>query len=101
MVGYGAMMAESMVAIMAMIAACVLQPGIYFADQQSCGNRRHRHPKRLPRPLQLGLSRHRRGHAWPLAQAVGEQTLYNRTGGAPAFAVGMAHIFSIVSAGKP
>src|SRR5262249_57952594 len=29
-----------------------------------------------------------------LAQAVGEQTLYNRTGGAPAFAVGMAHIFS-------
>jgi carbon starvation protein len=71
MVGYGAMMAESAVAVMAIIAACVLQPGVYFAINSPAGI--------------VGQA---------LASAVGEHTLYNRTGGAPAFAVGMARIFS-------
>ena len=93
MVGYGAMMAESMVAIMATIAACVLQPGIYFAVNSPAGI-----VGATPEAAAATIS----GWGFPvtaaemhsLAQAVGEQTLFNRTGGAPAFAVGMAHIFS-------
>ncbi|MBZ5721589.1 MAG: carbon starvation protein A [Acidobacteriia bacterium] len=93
MVGYGAMMAESMVAIMATIAACVLQPGTYFAINSPAGI-----VGQAPETAATTIS----GWGFPitaaemhtLAQAVGEQTLYNRTGGAPAFAVGMAHIFS-------
>ncbi len=93
MVGYGAMAAESMVAIMATIAACVLQPGTYFAINSPAGIVGH-----LPDAATATIS----GWGFPvtavdmhnLAQAVGEQTLFNRTGGAPAFAVGMANIFS-------
>jgi carbon starvation protein len=93
MVGYGAMAAESMVAIMATIAACVLQPGVYFAINSPAGI-----VGQLPDAATATIS----GWGFPvtaadmhgLAQAVGEQTLFNRTGGAPAFAVGMAHIFS-------
>ena len=93
MVGYGAMMAESLVAIMATIAACVLQPGTYFAINSPAGI-----VGAAPETAAATIS------AWgfpvtaadmhTLAQSIGEQTLYNRTGGAPAFAVGMAHIFS-------
>jgi carbon starvation protein len=93
MVGYGAMLCESMVAIMATIAACVLQPGIYFAVNSPAGI-----VGATPEAATATIS----GWGFPvtaadmhsLAQAVGEQTLFNRTGGAPAFAVGMAHIFS-------
>jgi carbon starvation protein len=93
MVGYGAMMAESMVAIMATIAACVLQPGVYFSINSPAGV--------VGQTAEAAVNTI---SAWGfpvtaadmhnLAQAVGEQTLFNRTGGAPAFAVGMAHIFS-------
>jgi carbon starvation protein len=93
LVGYGAMACESMVAIMATIAACVLQPGVYFAINSPAGI-----VGQLPEAATSMIS------SWgfnvsaadmhTLAQAVGEQTLFNRTGGAPAFAVGMAHIFS-------
>jgi carbon starvation protein len=93
MVGYGAMMAESMVAIMATIAACVLEPGTYFAINSPAGV-----VGQSPDAVVTTIT----GWGFPvtaagmqtLAQAVGEQTLLNRTGGAPAFAVGMAHIFS-------
>src|SRR5882672_338770 len=93
MVGYGGMLAESMVAVMAMIAACVLQPGVYFAVNSPAGI-----VGQAPETAAATIS------AWgfpvtaaemaSLAHAVGERTLFNRTGGAPAFAVGMAHIFS-------
>jgi carbon starvation protein len=93
MVGYGAMMAESAVAVMAIIAACVMQPGVYFAINSPAGI-----VGQAPATAAATIS----GWGFPvtaadmatLAHAVGEQTLYNRTGGAPAFAVGMAHIFS-------
>jgi len=92
-VGYGAMMAESAVAVMAIIAACVMQSGVYFAINSPAGI-----VGEAPAAAAATIS------SWgfpvtaaqmaALAHAVGEQTLYNRTGGAPAFAVGMAHIFS-------
>src|ERR1700716_843825 len=93
MVGYGTMLAESMVAIMAMIAACVLQPGIYFAINSPAGI-----VGQAPEAAAATISNWgfpiTAAEMHALAQSVGEQTLYNRTGGAPAFAVGMAHIFS-------
>ena len=93
MVGYGAMLAESLVAIMATVAACVLEPGTYFAINSPAGI-----AGQLPETAASTIS----GWGFPvtaggmqaLAHSVGEQTLFNRTGGAPAFAVGMAHIFS-------
>jgi carbon starvation protein len=92
-VGYGGMLAESMVAIMAMIAASVLQPGVYFAVNSPAG---------LVGQAPEAASNMISSWGFPvtasqmatLAHAVGEQTLFNRTGGAPAFAIGMAQIFS-------
>ena len=99
MVGYGGMLAESLVAIMAMIAACSLQPGVYFAVNSPAGI-----VGAAPAAAATTIS----GWGFPvtdtqmaaLAHAVGEQTLYNRTGGAPAFAVGMAEIFSDTLGGE-
>jgi carbon starvation protein len=93
MVGYGAMLAESMVAIMATIAACVLQPGVYFAINSPAGVVGTTADAAVTTINNWGFTISA-AEMQSLAQAVGEQTLFNRTGGAPAFAVGMAHIFS-------
>ena len=93
MVGYGSMLMESFVAVMAMIAACVLKPGIYFAVNSPSGV-----VGALPEKAVATIT----GWGFPvtvadmsdLAGKVGEVTLFNRTGGAPSLAVGMAHIFS-------
>jgi carbon starvation protein len=90
-VGYGAMVTEMMVALMAMIAACVIQPGEYFAINM----------KGSPAEVVANLT----GAGFPvteqqmskLANDLGEQTMFNRAGGAPTFAVGMAHMFARVS----
>ena len=93
MVGYGAMMAESAVAVMAIVAACVLQPGVYFAINSPAGIVGQSAAAATETISNWGFPV-TAADMQSLANAVGEQTLFNRTGGAPAFAVGMAHIFA-------
>jgi carbon starvation protein len=86
-------LAESAVAVMAIIAACVLQPGIYFAINSPAGIVGQTAAAATTTISNWGFPV-TAADMQALAHAVGEQTLFNRTGGAPAFAVGMAHIFS-------
>jgi carbon starvation protein len=92
-VGYGCMLLESFVAMMAMIASCALQPGIYFAVNSP--------PGLVGKTAQAAVATIT-GWGFPvaadqmaaLAKSVGEVTLFGRTGGAPSLALGMAHIFA-------
>src|SRR5438132_1419024 len=92
MVAYGGMLMESFVGVMAMIAACTLDPGVYFAMNTT--------PAGLAQASQV-LSQ--AGFVvtpdvmHQLATQMGEQTLIARSGGAPSLAVGMAQIFAGVT----
>src|SRR6202163_4433817 len=92
-IGYGAMITEMMVALMALIAACVLQPGEYFRIKMKGAP-----PEVVERVSASGFPVTESDMSI-LAQNLGEKTMFNRAGGAPTFAVGMAHMFARVSAG--
>jgi carbon starvation protein len=98
LIGYGSMLTESLVGLMAMIAAATLEPGVYFAMNVG--------------PAVLGTTAESASQAiaqWGfvlqpeqmniLAQQMGEATLLSRTGGAPSLAVGMAGILGGVFSG--
>jgi len=87
-IGYGAMCFESFVAIMALIAACTLDPGVYLSMNLK-GDPAATVAKinALNFPVTVGQMN-------ALAASLGEKTLFGRTGGAATLAVGMAHIFS-------
>jgi carbon starvation protein len=84
---------------MATIAACVLQPGVYFAINSPAGIVGAAPDAAATTISNWGFSVSA-AEMQSLAQMVGEQTLFNRTGGAPAFAVGMAHIFANTLGGQ-
>ncbi len=93
-IGYGAMCCESFVAIMALIAACALDPGVYFSmNVKGDPAATVAHVTALGFPVTTDQM-----HS--LADQLGEKTLFGRTGGAATLAVGMAHIFSKVVNGR-
>ncbi|HET9709968.1 MAG TPA: carbon starvation CstA 5TM domain-containing protein, partial [Gemmatimonadales bacterium] len=92
LIGYGGMLMESFVGVMAMIAACTLEPGVYFAMNTA--------PAALAGAADVLKTAGfvvTPDQMQALAAQMGEQTLIARTGGAPSLAVGMAHIFSGVT----
>jgi len=87
-VAYGAMCLESLVAIMALIAACTLEPGVYLGM-----NVKGEPAATVAKISSLGFPI-TEPHMSQLANELGEKTLFGRTGGAATLAVGMAQIFS-------
>jgi carbon starvation protein len=93
MIGYGAMLMESFVAVTAMIAAAVLQPGVYFAINSPAGIVGSSVEQATTTITHWGFQV-TPAQMQSLAAEVGEESLLARTGGAPSLAVGMAHIFA-------
>ncbi len=95
-IGYGGMLLESLVAIMAMIAACTLEPGVYLAmnikvpgaDAAAVASATVAKVNSFGPEFALGTER-----MSELAREVKEESLYGRTGGAATLAVGMANLF--------
>jgi carbon starvation protein len=93
MIGYGAMLMESFVAVMALIAACVIEPGLYFAMNSPAGFLGDSLQSASEAVAGLGFTI-TPDQLQAAANEVEEQTLVARTGGAPTLAVGMSQIFS-------
>lgn len=93
-VGYGAMITEMLVGVMALIAACAMPPGEYFAI-----NMKGEPNAVVARVSELGFPV-TASQMTDLAESVGENTMIGRTGGAPTFAVGMASMFAGVFGNK-
>jgi carbon starvation protein len=92
-VGYGAMIVEMMVAIMALIAASTMNPGIYLSI-----NMRGEPAAIVQKASDAGF-KVTEEEMKSLAANLGEKTMFGRTGGAPTFAVGMAEMLSKVFGG--
>lgn len=92
MIGYGGMLLESFVAIMAMIAATVLEPGVFFAINSPAGVVGKEAVDAVAKINSWGFAVTVE-QMQQLARDMGESTLFARTGGAPSLAVGMASIF--------
>jgi carbon starvation protein len=98
-IGYGAMLMESFVAIMALVAASTIEPGVYFAMNSPAALIGTTAESAAQAISQWGF------HITPdmltqTAKDVGEHTIISRAGGAPTLAVGMAHILSNAIGGK-
>lgn len=92
MIGYGGMLLESFVAIMAMVAATVLEPGVFFAINSPAGVVGKEAVDAVAKINSWGFAVTVE-QMQQLASDMGESTLFSRTGGAPSLAVGMASIF--------
>lgn len=98
-IGYGGMLAESFVAVMALVAASCIDPGIYFAMNSPAalvGNT----PETVAQTLSTWGFVITPEMLTQTAKDVGETTILGRTGGAPTLAVGMAHILHQVVGGQ-
>jgi len=93
LIGYGGMLMESFVAVMALCAAAVLDPGVYFAINAPLATLGGSADAAVETIRGWGFTL-QPGQMEALAASVGEATLLGRTGGAPSLAVGMAQIFS-------
>ena len=99
LIGYGGMLTESFVAIMAMIAATVINPGVYFAMNSAAGliGSDAAHAAQVITGWGFTVTP---DMLTQLAHDVGETSIMSRTGGAPTLAVGMATILSGMFGGK-
>jgi len=98
-IGYGAMLMESFVAVMALIAACVLTPGTYFAINSPAAVIGQDVVQAAQTVSSWGFTI-TPDDLTQLADDIGEETILSRTGGAPTLAIGMAVILSKIIGGK-
>ena len=102
LIGYGSMVVEMLVALMAIIAACALQPGEYFAINSPVDpNNPAAVTAQIAKINSYGpVYAVTEAHMSQLAKDLGEPNMIGKVGGAPTFAVGMAHMFAKVIPGK-